>query len=985
MKLRVGERVVVDEDGRRVEFTDLQQALLLLVADAEAGVSRQRIATVLWSDDSGATSPRRRLRQIVYAVNRRARAPLLTGDQARMALRAEVEVIWTGQDAGASVESPSAAWTRLRDDIQDRARTRSRAHVASAVDSARLNDDPGAILELVATDAQPESMWRDAVWALLRAGRVREAEASFGELGIDDPQVVRRCRDAMARLASGHAPGPVPHAADGPVVGRADVLGATISALERGDRRVVLAGPSGVGLSRTLGATSAWVVAEKDDLVVASTRCSHAGKSVAYDTLNRLFDSELFKAAHQEVEEPWRSILARVLRVYGRTPEREIEPLEGTSATLRVLHAVSALILKALGSATLMAVVDDLHLADSGSLTVLTHLGVDGEGAVIRLLGTCRNDIDLDGATRALLERAESTVLEVPPLDGPASEAMLQALRPELTPENSRALAGLCGGYPQRLADLAQSVEGDGSELTGATLDQLLHARLAVLDEHAQDVAALLSIRPDGLDAETLMRTCGIGTLALSRATRRLIDLGIVEDDVRVRIWSSFLRRGIRASIPDSIRRALHLRVASALRLRDPPPAGDIGRHLEQAGDHEQARIWLARGASEAAEAEAFPVAIELAELAVRVAPGEPELHETLGDLLTSEGRFREASLHLGAAVDLSERAADSTHHLELRLRWVRALSEHVFDSEEVGARARAVLEDARAHGHLDLEARAIDLLFRIGDYCLDFDLVYEALDYLLEARSREEQSPYLDWVEVRRCYIDDPKAARKAAWRFFNWTEPGSGDRLMAVARLIGQGVGRGVVGDEDVQLGVSELSEFGESGPSRFRVAALSNLGVWHLDHRRLEDAEAALREALEAVRDVSGTQIGIILSNLLEISMWRGDLSETEALLGSRTFSQGNNTPIDQMAVDACRAWVALESGQVGAAARLLRSWSTVETHAPVSFFPEILALARARLSRARRNADGANGEIRLLIARCAALGMTSPAERLTSSIR
>jgi len=946
VKLRVGARLVLACESGAVEFSDLQQALLLMVADRNGTGLRRAVASdVLWDEDDCATSPRRRLRQIIYAINRRAGSTILDGDQTLIRLADGVEVIWTGEAAGGGIAPPTSHWSRTRDDIHDRARTRSRSHVASAVDSARLRDDPDTILELVATDADPVSMWRDAVWALLRAGRVREAEVSFRDLGIEDPETVRRCRDAIARLASGDAPGPDPHARNVELVGRETVLGDAITALQRGDRRVVLAGPSGTGLSRILGAVAAWALTELDDLVVASTRCTYSGRGVAYDTLNRIFDSDLFRDAHLEVEEPWRSILARVLRVYGRTPERDIEPLEGTSATLRVLHAVSALIERALGNATLLAVVDDLHLADPGSLTVLTHLCVDGDGAVIRLLGASRDDVELDGPIAEIVGGRTSTTIAVPPLSTEASQDLLARLRPDIDPNETRALANLCGGLPRRIEDVARVPHLDQIGGSADSLDDLLREWIGDLSPPEQEVIALLSVRPDGLDAEALMAAARLGTLQLGRATRRLIDLDLVEDDERIRVWSSFLRRGVRATLPSGMRRALHLRIARALQRRSPPAAADIGRHLHQAGELEEAGAWLVRGSEEARQAEAFPVAIELAGIAVGLDPDNADLHDSLGSLLSSEGRFSEASEHLERACTLDERDPASREMLDRRLRWGRALAEHVFDSDVVAGHARDILADAQAGGHLDAEARAIDLLFRVADYCLDFDIVYEALEYLLAARERSEQSPYLDWVEVRRAYIDDPDRARAAAHRFLEFSEPGSADRLEAVARLINQGILRGPEGDTDVQLGAELLEPFSESGHAHLRTLVASNLGSWELDRENSSEAEARLSGAFESARELNGPMPRLIHFNRIELRLRARDLDGAEELLANVEMI-GEVAPRDLMLRDTAEALLHLERGALGRALHLVDIWAHVSLDAPVSFFPLLLVIARTK---------------------------------------
>jgi tetratricopeptide (TPR) repeat protein len=946
-KLRVGARLTLDDEGRRVAFTDLQQALLLVVADADrVGSEREHLCRLLWEDDDGSTSPRRRLRQITYALNRRAGLPVLEGDYRRVGIAPGIEVLWTGEDVGSGISTPTSAWSRLRDEIQDRARRRSRTHIASAVDSARLRDDPETILALVATDADPASMWRDAVWALLRAGRVREAEASFRDLGIEDPDIVRRCSEAVARLASGDAPGPNPHTRGTPLLGRENVLGDAVSALQRGDRRIVLAGPSGVGLSRTLGAVTAWAISEMDDLVVASTHCTYSGRSIAYDTLNRMFDADVFRQAHCEVEEPWRSILARVLRVYGRTPAREIEPLEGTSATLRILHAVSALIERAIGAATLLAVVDDLHLADPGSLTVLSHLGVEGDGAVIRLLGTARTDLSLDGPVAELLHADRATVVEVPPLDAVTSRTLLGELRPDLGDEDLRALSNLCGGLPLRLEAVAGAELRDGNLLRDSTLDDLLESRLQDLSGPEQDILALLSVRPDGLDAEALLATTRLGALDLGRATRRLLELDLVGGDDRFRIWSSFLRRGVRGTLPDGLKRALHLRIARALEGRDPPIAADVGRHLYQAGRSEEAREWLGRGAEEAATAEAFPVAIELAELAVELDPDDPGLREFIGGLLSSEGRFSEASRNLERACELDDRDPASRPMIARRLKWVRALAEHVFDSDEVASRARDILEDARAGHQLDAEAKAIDLLFRVGDYCLDFDLVHEALEHLETARRRTEQSPYLDWVEVRRAYIDDPDRARDAAHRFLEFSEEGSTDRLEAVGRLINQGILRGPSGDCDVAEGTRLLSNIAASGRAHLHALVVSNVGNWELEREDLAAAEEHLRAAFQVARKSSAPLPWLIHANRIEVHLRNGDLESAEHLLAEFSDATIGISPRDEMLRDSAEAWLRLELGALSQACGLVDRWRHVPPDAALSFIPLLPLRARVR---------------------------------------
>ncbi|MDT8369005.1 MAG: AAA family ATPase [Longimicrobiales bacterium] len=986
-QLRLGRHITFSDGGVVLHFTDLQESLLLVVADAgEAGLRRERAAEVLWGDQSGRTSPRRRLRQLIYAINQRCPDALLNGDAHTLRLTSEVEVVWTGEAIGGDHDPPTPQWSRLRDEIADRAHARSRTHVASAIDSARLKDDPESILELVASDAVPESRWRDAVWALVRSGRVREAEAAFEKIGIDDPEVVRRCREAVQRLASGGAPGPDPHGAAVPLLGRESVVGAAITALQRDDRRVLLKGPSGVGLTRTLGTVSAWVLSELDDLVIASTRCTDGGKLVAYDTLNRLFDSPLFARAHLEVDEPWRSILARVLRVYGRTPEQEITPLEGTSATLRVLHAISALVDRAIGNATLLVVLDDVHLADPGSLTVLTHLGYDGEGVVIRLLASCRTDIEPDGPVRALFDPEEVTPIEVPPLEADAAEEMLATLRPDLTPEDRRALVGLCHGFPRRLADVARVPDLHGEALHDATLDELLSRRLGGLSEAEQAVAGLLSIRPDGLDAEALVATSGLGLLDLGHAVSRLIDLDIVEDTDPIRIWSSFLRRGIRSRLPHALRRVLHLRIAQALEERDDPPAGSIGRHLFEAGHEDEARDWLLRGAREAAASESFPVAIDLMERAIAAGAEGGDLRESLAEILCSQGRFAEATVHLDRAIDLFRGNDETQQSLKRRLKRLRARAEHSTEVEELGTDILSLLSEARQVGALHLEGEAIDALLRVGDYFLDLRFIRAGHQALLDALDRHPGARDLAWVQVRRAYLDNRGAAAAAARDFIESVKPGSGDELLAISRFISERTLAGAAGDHDVEWALEKAEGLVGKCDPYLRAEILSNFATWHIERGEFDFGKQKLAEANAMTRNMDVPVRLTIGVNLLEIAIRTLDFS-TAAQVAKELREFQPLLPRWMLKIDSVQALLALERGELRCAIQALEPWDHITGDFPMSSNETLYFEARLRtLVLAARERDAlAFAQSALTRAKCVGMGrMEHDIRRLTQRL-
>lgn len=981
-RLRIGARLRAEFGSEMVDFTDLQQALLLLLADAgTSGMSRDRVAELLWVREAGATSPRRRLRQLIYGTNRRSGIDMAVGDSNAVRLGTDVTPIWTGEDAGVEIVPPTKAFATVRQEIADRSWNRSREDVLSSVDHARLTDDPELILELLTADSNPDSLWRDGVWALLRSGRVREAESAFARFGVTDTETMERCRVALGRLLSGTAPWPEVDRADVPLVGRADVIAETVRAIGAGDRRVVLTGPSGVGLTRTLGSVSAWILSEMDDLVVASATCSNSGRSIAYDTLNRLFDSELFRAAHLEVDEPWRSVIARVLRVFDRSPGVDIEPLEGTAASLRVLHGISHLILKAIGNAQLVAVVDDLHLADPASLTVLTHLCVEGEGAVIRLLGAVRTDTELQDPVQHLVA-AEATVVAVPPLGPDESRHLLATARPDLGPEVIDTVTALADGYPRRIFEASRSIDEGADSLQGGTLAELLRVRLQGLTAAEQEVLALLSVAPDGLSAELLMGAVGLGVLDLGRALASLEARAVVESGPEARIRSGFLRRQIRAGLPSSIQAALHRSIARELQHLEPVQSSSVGRHLSEAGDHGDATEWLIRGAHEAADAEAFPVAIDLMTRAVSgVGPDAIgwERLDFAGGLCVAEGRFDEAADFFGHSVRVGEIAdVDEQRLLGVRLREVTALSECRFGEDRPVDQAWVLLRKARELGDLDAEARALDVLFRIADFNLDFDLTWAALEELKRARAREEVSPYLDWVEVRRAYIDDSEAARKAALRFYEFSEPGSADRLMALGRNVANGVLRGQPGDQQVRDALSELRAMNRTIDPLLRAQIMINASTWHLERDSLEEArDFALRSQLVS-RNAQGDLRWNQLNNLSEVSIRTGEIG---VALG--TYAQApearNPSPWNEFQRDAMLAWAHVEAGQLAAAKSLVERWLHVQFVQPLPAVIEAALEARLRTLSVLGESARAKAHLDEAITRFGGLQMSRALER------
>ncbi len=989
-RLRIGPGISFEGPSGAVTFTEFQRALLLLVADAGgSGVSRDRIASLLWDpDEASETSPRRRLRQLIYGLNRRAGADLLQGDAERLALSPEVEVTWFGGSLADQIPAPTRAYQVVQDEIEERAARRSHADVVSVVDAARLADDPERILEVLASDADAESLWRHGVWALLRSGRVREAEEILKGIGIESDEVLRKCRAVLSRVLAGELVAP-DHAESAPLIGRVPELAAVTRALENEQTRVALVGPNGIGLSRLLGAASTWALTEVDDLVVASTRCTATGRSVPYDTLNRLFDSDLFRAAYAEMEEPWKSVVARVLvRAIGEEPAIDIPRLEGTSATLRVLHGIAGLIEKAVGRAQLIAVIDDLHYADAASLTVLVHLGYEGDGPILRMLASVRDDIDPSSSIEGFL-RKEALVVKVGALSPEDSAELVQSLHPEVSTEDALALAALCDGIPRRLVEASRSVSEAGGKLARETLDQLLSRRMDDLSSNEQEVLALLSVQPGGADARLLMQTSEIGTLQLAQAIGELERRGLVrEDSDLVHITSAFLRQRVATGIPAVLRRALHERIAHHLESRDPIPAAQVGSHLLEAGLSEEATARLIQGAHQASDEEAFPVAIELMERAREASTEElpPEELDFWGAILEAEGLFGQAAEIYPLAEAGWEERGEEEKALWSRLGWLRAGVMHGSIGEDACGLAEDLLERARETPLPDLEALCIDILFRIGNLQLSPGITASALKALVRAREETNPSPNLDFVEARRIYTDDPAVARRSILRFYDSTLPGTPGRLRALTRIVAFGVLAGSDSDELLHAAREEIEGYPNATDNFTRSIVLSNLGEWLFERGDLSGADRFSQWSHSLVRGLSAPAHTGIHTNRAELLVAMGDLDGAEAQLRLITAAGTILSPRDRWMIESIQALIDLDRGQLESATEVVDRWRGIEIDTPISSFPVAMLEARVRVFSLTGRLDDALATLETALVRAQRLmpGFVPVVERIRQRV-
>ncbi len=540
--------------------------------------------------------------------------------------------------------------------------------------------------------------------AALEAGRRRAPRATtvallLDALGLDGPD-----REALIAAATGAAVGEPPPATTlrpataAPVhdrtrfagnfagvqrrygfVGRHDELGRLGAAWERRVRVVIVAGEAGAGKTRLVGELAA---AMPEDAVVLWGRC----------TQDRLGAYEPFVDPVRAIVEsrrrdgiPVAGDLARLL------PELAGDPTWADAASVaepgverRLLFEAVAMLLADLGPTLL--VLEDVHWADSASLSLLTHLAGDPRLTDLTMLATVRSTDQDRVNVGALAELRRHASIERVALAGLGADE-LAALVEEVAggaaaPELVRAVAAATEGNPFFVEELTEHLlDGGGTVGEGVTtvpigLRETLGHRLVLLSD----------------DAQALLRSgAALGRRFPAALAGRLVDLpaervvAAVEDALLSGLVTeasatvvSFSHALVQSAVYETTsaqrRLLLHRQAAEALEAAAELPGADdaavfdVARHWALVAEADpqaagRAAHWARRAGDAAMVATDVDEAIARYELAERMATGTThERTETLlslGAALSAIGRVEEADGRFRAALGLADELGD--------------------------------------------------------------------------------------------------------------------------------------------------------------------------------------------------------------------------------------------------------------------------------------------------------------------------------------
>lgn len=382
----------------------------------------------------------------------------------------------------------------------------------------------------------------------------------------------------------------------------------------------------------------------------------------------------------------------------------------------RLFEAVVGLVAWCAADAPLLLVLEDLHLADAGSLALLAYVGRRLPEMDALLVVTWRDSavraavvVALEALRRRGVEIAE---LRLGPLAPSAMRALVAAVAPALGAGDAGRAAAQADGNPLLARAAARSLAAGDDPAAG--LRRVVQGPLAGLPVAARLTVDLAAAAARPMRPAELAGVVGPEALPGAVAQGVAADLLAPDDDGRIRFRHALIRAACYEELPAARRTWLHARLGAALAARPGRAAAEVARHLRRAGDDAGARRELAVAASEARMLGALDEAAGFLREAVDLAAGDPsvqaELWLDLAGVEAWRGRRAEWEAAFARAEALLARAGDPLALAEahaLRGRWLRTTLCYPREALDAYGRALALI-DAEALDAPEVRALAL-------------------------------------------------------------------------------------------------------------------------------------------------------------------------------------------------------------------------------------------------------------------------------------
>jgi len=363
---------------------------------------------------------------------------------------------------------------------------------------------------------------------------------------------------------------------------------------------VVVAGEAGIGKSRLLHEFAGSVDDRAD---VALGRCVDlSGAPAPYAPMHGLLRDLAARRGAAEVWRaagPGRSALLLLMPELAESPEvaAASEPVIEASPE-RLREAFATAVESLAEQRPLVLMIEDLHWADEGTLTLLSFLlRVVTRGRLLVVLGWRSDEGRRSDPVRLFLGEAERARLieriTLERLDAASTRALMSALATIDDIEVQRGLEERAQGIPFFIEELSRCADGPLPD----TLRDVLLARYGQLGEDAAIVVRVVSASESPLEHETLAAVSGLDDHRLNDGIREAISTGIlvIEQD-RYAFRHALLCEAVHGELLPGERAALHRAYAEHLQaLLEAEPRRDLqaslAHHWQHAHDRRRALV----------------------------------------------------------------------------------------------------------------------------------------------------------------------------------------------------------------------------------------------------------------------------------------------------------------------------------------------------------------------------------------------------------
>jgi DNA-binding SARP family transcriptional activator len=446
-----------------------------------------------------------------------------------------------------------------------------------------------------------------------------------------------------------------PETARTPFVGRDQdlrALRALYDAIDHDGRLVVVEGEAGIGKTRLV--EELLLDLRKNGAAVLAGRAYEDEATLAYAPLLDALRARLHEDSRWIADVPAQALAeaSRLLpeltetrsRVDAQSPGAETRFLAGAWDTLAGAVA---------GTVPGVIHIDNAQWLDEASLVLLRYGVRRLAGRRLLIVLTWRTPADRPpGSIVAAAARGVASVRRLDRLGVDAIEDLLAAAHPELDRELSRRLYAETEGVPLLVVEYLDALKTGSDENwpVPSGVNDLLRARIDTVGETGRQVLTAAAVLGRSFDVDTVRTVSGRSDEETVAALEELVRRGLIhEGPLEYDFVHDQLRRLVSADTGLARRRLLHARAARAVR----GPDAAIARHLELAGqDQEAARVY-AGAAEQARQVYANAEALEHFHAALALGHEQPSaLHASIGDLETLAGDYTAAmrSYELAAA-----------------------------------------------------------------------------------------------------------------------------------------------------------------------------------------------------------------------------------------------------------------------------------------------------------------------------------------------